>query len=123
MRKFNRTAHMALWLAIADKVRVTGIIPRISTVREEILHNLGFSGTEFPQYGHFACQYTLGSNICNKCRDCPLDGFDCTIGAKHELFVICRDYGGSCHKPKLMRFYEICIKIAMWPVKEGVVCE
>lgn len=115
---FNRTAHMTLWLTIADRVRVTGVIPsHISDIKKEALYIMGFKKNNFPREMCFACEYAdmkLGS-----CH-CPLEDFECDDWPYLDLVKTWREYSAS--KSKVKHFYDLCIEIAMWPVQKEVIC-
>lgn len=120
---FNRTAHATLWLAIADRARVTGAIPRhLDDAKKDVLRNMGFSDTEYPRCECFACQYGVEINGFNKCRNCPLDDFDCNSYPFDNVVSYTYKHHGAVSEFYLRQFEEYCIDVAMWPVKEGVIC-
>ena len=117
---FNRTAHMTMWLAIADKARVTGGIPNnIVLAKEEALRGMGIR--EIPSTYCFACEYVCRNPI--GCDACPLKDFDCDLYPFNYVDSLCVEYGGVADEELVKDFYEMCIVIAMWPVREGIVCQ
>lgn len=122
---FNRTAHMTMWLMIADRARVRGCISsRISRVKNEILFAMRSNEMKRPEAACFACE-AAKNPVTGKasCEYCPLEDFNCYPGLYEDAMVLCEEFGGNnIHKRPVKLFYEICIEIAMWPVKKDVIC-
>lgn len=122
MKKFNRTAHMTLWLAIADRLRVTGVVPNsINEAKAEALKTIGFRETFFPISKCFACEYA--TKLYRDCGRCPLKVFDCRHYPFNDVNSACEECAGRADEDYVKAFYDACVAIAMWPVKKGVLCE
>lgn len=119
MKKFNRTAHMTLWLAIADRLRVTGRFEDLlSNMKPAMIKKLGLPGKHASAC--YACKYTCDNYGWCHCDRCP-------IGHCHslydEIYELSRSWEYGCTEAELERACEIAILIATMPVKEGVLCE
>lgn len=113
-RVFNRTAHMTLWLAIADRLRVMGRFEApLNDMKKGMISNLGLPDAENNCY---ACEYDNDSY----CDCCPLKNFECIGKADYPALLFASKVVLSVNEIK--KYYEMAIRIAMWPVREGVVC-
>lgn len=121
---FNRTAHATLWLAIADRLRVTGQPGLcIGDLKQEMIENLGLPG--MPLNECYACDYNYSLEFSYQgspgCRFCPLKNWSCSrkysdIDSLYRLDE--EDFGESARD----YCYKTAIEIALWPVEPGILC-